>query len=154
MVTLSQLKAQKKRILARKDLALKKQEIEFEKIGLQKEIKKLQRSPATNRNIKLAKRTGRGFKILSKKIGSAAIRQGKRIRDQQLRDEAALRKSQSPKQIPKQKILVTKTITGKGKKKKIKISRRIIKPKKLKTGQKLSKIKEGGGFNVFSNLDF
>jgi len=123
MVTIEQLQGQKKRILKQKLDLQNKQKIKLEKIELQKEIKILQRSPSTSKNIRLAKRTGKGFAVLSKKVGSAAIRQFKRIKEQQLRDEAALRKGAK-------------------------------KIKKIKTGQKLSKIKERKGFDVFSNLDF
>ena len=60
MVTLAQLQAQKRRILAQRDVAAKKQRIEFEKVGLEKEIKKLKRSTGAIRNIRLLKRTGTG----------------------------------------------------------------------------------------------
>ncbi len=124
MVTLTQLKAQKKRIIDARDRAAQKQKIQFEKIGLQKEIKRLNRSPGALKNIALAKRIGRGFKLGGKKLAAAAIRQAKRIKAQQIRDNAAIANR------------VTKT------------------SKKIKTGQKLSKIKEGNGFDVFSSLDF
>ncbi len=150
MATLKQLQAQKKRILDKRAVAVKKQKIEFEKIGLEKEIKQLQRSPSTSKNIRLAKRTGRGFKVLAKKIGGAAIRQAKRIKQQQLRDAAKISKA-GKKSARQQQVIITRTITGKGKKIKVKTTRRI---KKLKTGQKLSKIKEGRGFDIFDNLDF
>lgn len=150
MVTLKSLQAQKKRILARRDDAAEKQRVEFEKIGLQKEIKKLQRSPVTSRNIALAKRTGKGLRILGKKFGAAAIRQAKRIKDQQMRDEATFKKA-GKKVSQRGQVIITRTVTGKGKKKKTKVTKRF---KKLKTGQNLSKIKEGNGFDVFSNLDF
>lgn len=117
MVTLSQLRAEKRKILTERDVAAKKQQIEFEKIGLQKEIKKLRRSPGATRNIRFAKRTGRGLKILGSKIGAAAIRQAKRIKQQQLRDDAMLRKAQK-KTSKTGQVIITRTITGKGKKKK------------------------------------
>ena len=124
MVTITQLRAQKKRILAKRDKAVKRQKIEFEKIGLQQEIKKLNRSTSTTKNIKLLKRTGKGFGILSKKIGAAALRQAQRIKAQQLRDNAKFRKSERKNK------------------------------KKIKTGQNFSKIKEGQGFDVFADLNF
>lgn len=111
MATLKQLQAQKQKLLDKRAMALEKQKALSQKIELEREIKLLKRSPSTSRNIRLAKRTGRGLKILGKKLGSATVRQAKRIKDQQLRDEAAFRK-------------------------------RSMKAKKLKTGQKLSKIKE------------
>ena len=123
MVTLRQLKEQKERLLKERARAQDKQNILSQKIELEKEINILKRSPSKIRNIEFAKRTGKGLKILGAKIGSATIRQAKRIKEQQLRDQAALRKSSK-------------------------------KSKKLKTGQKLSKIKEKKGFDVFSNLDF
>ncbi len=150
MVTLKQLQAQKKRILDKRSIAIKKQKIEFEKIGLQQEIKKLQRSQSTTKNIELARRTGRGLKILGKKLGSATIRQAKRIKEQQLRDNAAFRKV-GKTTSPKGQIIITRTITGKGKKRKVTETKKF---KKLKTGQKLSKIKEGRGVDIFANLDF
>ena len=150
MATLKQLQAQKKRILDKRDEAARKQKIEFEKIGLEKEIKILQRKPSTSKNIRLAQRTGRGFKVLAKKIGGAAIRQAKRIKEQQLRDAARVRKV-GKKSARQQQVIITRTITGKGKKKKIKVTKTF---KKLKTGQKLSKIKEGRGVDIFANLDF
>ena len=150
MATLKQLQAQKKRILDKRDEVIRKQKIEFEKIGLEKEIKILQRKPSTSRNIRLAQRTGRGFKVLAKKIGGAAIRQAKRIKEQQLRDAAKIRKI-GKKSARQQEIIITRTITGKGKKRKVKITKTF---KKLKTGQKLSKIKEGRGVDIFANLDF
>ena len=91
MVTLKELKAQKARLIAQRNRAINKQRVEFEKVGLEKEIKVLQRKPSTSRNIKLAQRTGRGLKILSRKFGSAALRQAKRIKEQQLRDDAIAR---------------------------------------------------------------
>jgi len=150
MVTLAKLQAKKKRILAKRDVAIKKQKIEFEKVGLEKEIKQLQRKPSTSKNIRLAKRTGRGFKVLAKKIGGAAIRQAKRIKEQQRRDAVMARKA-GKKSAKQQQVIITRTITGKGKKRKVKTTRRV---KKLKTGQKLSKIKEGRGVDIFANLDF
>ena len=150
MATLKQLQAQKKRILDKRDEVIRKQKIEFEKIGLEKEIKILQRKPSTSRNIRLAQRTGRGFKVLVKKIGGAAIRQAKRIKEQKLRDAAKIRKI-GKKSARQQEIIITRTITGKGKKKKVKITKTF---KKLKTGQKLSKIKEGRGVDILANLDF
>ncbi len=150
MVTLDQLKEQKRRILAQRDKATERQRIQFEKIGLEKEIKKLKRSPGSVRNIELARRTGRGLKILGKRVGSAAIRQAKRIKEQQLRDDAKFKKT--GKKISKQgQVIITRTITGKGKKKKVTETRSF---KKLKTGQKLSKIKEKKGVDIFANLDF
>lgn len=150
MVTLAQLKAQKKRILDARDKAKKKQELQFEKIGLEKEIKKLKRSPGSLRNIEFAKRTGRGLKLLGKRFGSAAIRQAKRIKEQQLRDDAKFRKV-GKKSAKQGQVIITRTITGKGKKKKVTETRRF---KKLKTGQNLSKIKERENVDVFANLDF
>lgn len=150
MATLAQLQAQKKRILDKRDEAARRQKIEFEKIGLEKEIKILQRKPSTSRNIRLARRTGRGFKVLAKKIGVAAIRQAKRIKEQQLRDAARIKKV-GKKSASQQQVIITRTITGKGKKKKVKTTRTF---KKLKTGQKLSKIKEGQGVDIFANLNF
>ncbi len=150
MVTIKQLQAEKRRILAKRDAAAAKQKLQFEKMGLQKEIKRLQRSPGTSRNIALAKRISRGFRRGSIKLGAAAIRQAKRIKQQQLRDDAVFRKTGKKITQPKQ-LIITRTITGKGKKKKIKTTKTF---KKLKTGQKLSKIKEGSGVDIFANLDF
>ncbi len=154
MVTIEQLQAQRERLLKKRSKAQEKGNILSQKIELEKEIKILERSPSTSRNIILAKRTGRGLKILGKKLGSATIRQFKRIKEQQQRDEAALRKS--GKKVKKEtsnvgQVIITKTITGKGKKRKVTTSKRF---QKLKTGQKLSKIKEKKGVDIFANLDF
>ncbi len=150
MVTIEQLQAQKKRILMKRDVAIKKQKLQFDKLQLEQEIKTLQRKPSTSRNILLAKRTGRGFRVLASKIGGAAIRQAKRIKEQQLREAAALRKL-GKKSAKQGQVIITRTITGKGKKRKIKTTKSF---KKLKTGQNLSKIKERARVDVFANLDF
>ena len=139
MVTLKQLQSQKKKLILKRDKGIEKQDLEFKKVEIQREIKVLQRSPSTSKNIALTQRTGRGLKVLGKKLGGATIRQFKRIKEQQMRDEAAIRKAES---MAKQKV---------GRVGKVKTT---IRKKKLKTGQKLSKIKEGKGFDVFSNLDF
>ena len=150
MVTIEQLQAQRERLLKKRSKAQEKGNILSQKIELEKEIKILERSPSTSRNIILAKRTVRGLKILGKKLGGVGIRQFKRIKEQQLRDEAALRKA-GKKTSEKGQVIITKTITGKGKKKKVTTSKRF---QKLKTGQKLSKIKEKKGVDIFANLDF
>ncbi len=92
MVTLKQLQKQIARERVKIAEKRRQDELALEKVGLQKELKSLQRSTSSKRNIALAKRTGRGLKILGGKVGRAAIRQGKLIRDQQLRDEAKIEK--------------------------------------------------------------
>lgn len=152
MATIKQLQAQKARILRDRDVAMKKQKLQFEKIGLEKEIKQLRRTPSQMRNTRLAKRTAKGLRIIGKTIAAKASRQFKRIVEQQKRDAAIISRSEKMKNKSNQ-MIITRTITGKGKNKKIRVSKKGF-VKKLKTGQNLSKVKEGSGFDVFSDLDF
>lgn len=70
-------------------IAKKRNEDELENIRLQQELKVLQRSPTTRRNIEFTRRTGRGLKKVSEKAGKFLVKQGKLIREQGLRDEAS-----------------------------------------------------------------
>jgi len=91
MPTIKELKQQIAKEKSKQKAIKTKLDLEVEKRGLQLELKKLQRKPSTSRNILLAKRTGRGLKILSKKAFEVTKRQVKRIKEQQLRDEARIR---------------------------------------------------------------
>lgn len=84
----------------RKDIAKEKAKIgkqralvvsEAEKKRLAKELALL-KNPSAMRNRELARRTLRGLKIIGRKTFKVASKQAKLIRDQQLRDEAILRK--------------------------------------------------------------
>lgn len=92
MVTIKQLKEQIARERARKNALKTRIDLEVEKANLQLELKKLQRKPGTLRNIALAKRTGRGLKIIGKKTFKAVKKQALLIKDQQLRDQALARR--------------------------------------------------------------
>lgn len=103
MVTIEELNQQ----IEREKLKRKKIELQIQEgrkmRDLQAELKRLKKTPGQLRNERLFKRTSRGFKLLGKKIGSAAIRQGKRIRKQQLRDLAVERPIRKTKKRKKQK---------------------------------------------------
>lgn len=157
MVTIAQLNKKIEREKVKIASAEKKKGLEIKKSILERRLKVLQRSPSTQRNIKLAQRTSRGFKKLSKIAGKKLLKQGKLIRDQQLRDDAReLKRENILKGISKgggERVIITKTVTGKGKKKKTKTSRKVIKSKKTKKGKSQdfgSKIES----EVFGNLDF
>lgn len=60
----------------------------MERIRLQMELKQLRSSGRSD----VARRIGRGFVILSKKVGSVAMKQAKLIRERQLREEKTMKK--------------------------------------------------------------
>ena len=93
MVTIKQLRKNILKEKAKERKIFEKKEEEFEKFRLEKELKGLKRSPGAKRNIELLKRTGRGLKILGGKARKFTIKQAERIRKQQLRDEAAIKKT-------------------------------------------------------------
>ena len=100
MVTIKQLRKNILKEKAKERKIFERKEEEFEKLRLKNELKALRRSPGAKRNIELLKRTGRGLKILGRKARTFTIKQAERIRKQQLRDEAAIRKK--GKKIKKQ----------------------------------------------------
>ncbi len=91
MVTLEKLKSdiakEKTRISQRRSLIAS----QADKKRLAKELDLL-KNPSAMRNRELAKRTLRGLKIIGRKTFKVVSKQARLIRDQQLRDEAALRK--------------------------------------------------------------
>ena len=93
MVTITQLRKQIATQKAKEKKLIEKEELGLEKIRLQKELKVLNRSPTQKRNIRLLKRTAKGFKGLAQKARDFTVKQAERIRKQQLRDESSLRKS-------------------------------------------------------------
>ena len=93
MVTIKQLRKNILKEKAKERKIFERKEEEFEKFRLEKELKGLKRSPGAKRNIELLKRTGRGLKILGGKARKFTIKQAERIRKQQLRDEAAIKKT-------------------------------------------------------------
>lgn len=107
MVTIESLKKKIKAQEARLDDIKKRQNLEFEKATLSKQLKTLKRSPGTTRNIDLARRTGRGLRRLATIGGKALIKQAKLIKDQQLREDL---------QFAKRGKKITKTVKKAGKK--------------------------------------
>ena len=103
-------------------------DLEMERRAAEMELKTLSRSASTKRNIVFARRTARGFKGLARAGGKLAVKQLKRIKDQQMRDEALERR------IGKQRKKATKTI------------------KKIRKGAR--KIKRDLPNDVFGGLDF
>ncbi len=97
MVTLKQLQKQIAKEKAKIASKRRQDELALEKVGLERELKFLKRSTSTKRNIAVARRTGRGLKILGGKVGRAVIRQGSLIKEQQLRDEAKIEKQDKQK---------------------------------------------------------
>ena len=93
MVTIEQLKKQIERERERKRNLKTKIDLEVEKANLKLELKKLQRKPGTLRNIKIAKRTGRGLKLIGKKTFKVVKKQALLIKAQQDRDAALARKN-------------------------------------------------------------
>ncbi len=67
-------------------------QLEDDRMEAERELKILTRSASTKRNIVLIKRTGRGLKIITKAGIKIAGRQIKRIKEQQLRDDALARR--------------------------------------------------------------
>ncbi len=108
MVTIKQLKVQIARERTRRKAIKTRLDIEVEKANLQLELKKLQRKPSTLRNIKLAKRTGRGLKFIGKKTFKVVKKQAILIREQQLRDQALARRE--TKNLKKRKKKIAKSI--------------------------------------------
>ncbi len=92
MVTIDSLKKQIKREQTRLDDIKKRNELEFEKATMAKQLKMLKRSPGTTRSIQLARRTGIGLKKLATIGGKALLKQAKLIKDQQLREDRAFAK--------------------------------------------------------------
>ncbi len=148
MVTITQLRTQIARERTRKKKIKTQLDLEIEKSNLQLELKKLQRKPSTLRNIKFAKRTGRGLKILGKKTFKVIKKQAILIKDQQLRDQALARKQS----LPKTKLVKRIEITGKGKKKK----RKVIFERVKVTKKKVRKIaqQQSDFFGGLQGLDF
>ncbi len=166
MVSIAILKKQIAIEKARERKLIEQENLEIEKIGLQKKLKVLKRSPGTKRNIRFLKRTGRGLKFLGKEAKNFAVKQAERIRKQQLRDEAELsrrqirggrkvsrgQKRQSKKIGKGLKIREFTDISGKkvfvlgsGSKK--------TRIKKRRRKQRIARVNENGG-GVFDNLDF
>lgn len=116
MVTLKELQKQ----IAFEKAKRKKVEVkvlEQRKIqDLQDELKQLRRTPSQVRTSKLVKRTGRGLKLIGKKVSAAAIRQGKRIRKQQLRDLAAAEKREKGLKKASERVKIVTITKRKGKK--------------------------------------
>lgn len=92
MVTLKSLQDQIKKEKDKLASEQKKEAMFLEKQSLQKQLKILKRSPASKKNIVLINRTGKGLKILGKKFGKAFVNQAKRIKEQQMREDAAASK--------------------------------------------------------------
>lgn len=84
-----QIKIEQSKISEKKE----QQKLQQEKDSLQDQLKVLQRSTSTKRNIVFAQRTGRGFKRIAKAVGGALVRQARLIKEQQLREDAAFRKA-------------------------------------------------------------
>lgn len=61
---------------------------EMERRDAERQLKILKRSEGATRNIRLVRRTGRGFKKIAKAGFKLGAKQIKLIRDQQIRDEA------------------------------------------------------------------
>lgn len=119
MVTLTQLKRQIQAERDKVDRAREKQRIEAEKISLKKQLKILQRSPGTQRNIALAKRTATGFKRLAGIGGRALIKQARLIKEQQLREDALFKREgkslakRAKKKLRKTNRVITKKLKRK-----------------------------------------
>lgn len=107
MVTIDELKRKIKEKEDKIATAERKRKLELEKSNLSRQLKLLQRSPATSKNIELARRTARGFKRLAGIGGRALVKQVKLIKDQQLREDAVLARRQKK---------ITKTVKKAGKK--------------------------------------
>lgn len=122
MVTLESLKKQIKKQEDRLADIKKQNDLEFQKSTLSKQLKTLKRSPGTTKNIQIARRTARGFKRLALIGGKALIKQAKLIKDQQLREDAAL--SKRGKTITKRAKRAGKKIRKASKKRSKKLSKK------------------------------
>ena len=89
MPTIEQLKKQIQAEELKISKAKKKQDLEFEKAKLSKQLKVLRRSPSTKKNIALAKKTGTQIKKFGGIAGRAILKQAKLIKEQQMREDAA-----------------------------------------------------------------
>ena len=146
MVTIEQLKKQIAGERAKVVKVRERERLAIEKSDLQKELKILQRGPTTKTSIKLLRRSGRGLRVIGKKVAKAAKRQAERIRNQQLRDAETIRKSQTGGRSRRVKTVTI--IKRKGKKPKRVVSFKKVKIKSLKKRRAESDF--GGG--VFDGL--